>query len=93
MTLEDSKTLLNRFINGKASKLFIQVPYMYENHTPWKNNPNEVHIQDEINKEYMEREFPFLELLQVEEVSHELTALGRKTGHDTEFATYVWSEK
>ncbi len=90
--LKESKELLNKFINGKASKLFIQVPYMYENHNAWHDNPNEIHEQDEINKEYMEKEFPFLELIDIQTVSHELTALGRKTGKDTEFATYVWKK-
>lgn len=92
MSLEDSKTLLNRFINGKASKLFIQVPYMYENHNEWGGNPYEVHIQDEINEEYMEREFPFLELLKIDRVPAHTTALGRKTGEDTFCATYIWRE-
>lgn len=90
MSLEDSKTLLNRFINGKTSKLFIQVPYMYENHEAWQGNPYEVHIQDEINEEYMEREFPFLELLKIDTVPAETTAIGRQTGEDTYCATYVW---
>ena len=64
ISLKDSKALLNRFIDeDKVSKLFIQVPYMYENHEEWQGNPYEVHLQDEINEEYMEREFPFLELL------------------------------
>lgn len=92
MSLEDSKKLLNKFINGKASKLFIQVPYMYENHHEWQGNPYEVHIQDEIDEEYMEREFPFLELLKIDTVPAHTTALGRKTGEDTHCATYVWFE-
>ena len=91
--LKESKELLNKFINGKASKLFIQVPYMYENHHAWNNNPYEIHHQDEINKEYMEREFPFLELIDIQVVDHELTAVGRETGQDTEFATYVWKKE
>ena len=91
ISLEDSKSLLNRFINeGKVSKLFIQVPYMYENHEEWQGNPYEVHLQDEINEEYIEREFPFLELLQIDTVPAHTTALGRKTGEDTYCATYVW---
>lgn len=91
MSLEDSKSLLNRFITEeKVSKLFIQVPYMYENHEEWQGNPYEVHIQDEINEEYMEREFPFLELLKIDTVPAHTTALGRKTGEDTRCATYVW---
>ena len=92
MSLEDSKKLLNKFINGKASKLFIQVPYMYENHHEWQGNPYEVHIQDEIDEESMEREFPFLELLKIDTVPAHTTALGRKTGEDTHCATYVWFE-
>lgn len=91
MSLKDSKKLLNKFINNnKVSKLFIQVPYMYENHNAWYNNPNEVHLQDEINQEYMEREFPFLELIQIDTVPYNTSALGRKTGKDTLCATYVW---
>ena len=93
ISLEDSKKLLNKFINGKASKLFIQVPYMYENHNEWYGNPNEVHIQDEINEEYMEREFPFLELIKIDTVPYHTSALGRKTGKDTYCATYVWFSK
>ena len=92
MSLEDSKKLLNKFINGKASKLFIQVPYMYENHHEWQGNPYEVHIQDEIDEEYMKREFPFLELLQIDTVPAEMTVIGRETGEDTYCATYVWFE-
>lgn len=90
--LKESKELLNKFINGKASKLFIQVPYMYENKNAWHGNEKEIHVQDEINKEYMEKEFPFLKLIKIETVNHELTALGRQTGEDTQFATYVWKE-
>ncbi|MEE1156108.1 MAG: class I SAM-dependent methyltransferase [Methanobrevibacter sp.] len=92
MSLEDSKVLLNKFINGKTSKLFIQVPYMYENHHEWQGNPYEVHIQDEIDEEYMKREFPFLELLQIDTVPAEMTVIGRETGEDTYCATYVWFE-
>ena len=40
----------------------------------------------------MEREFPFLELLQVDVVPSHMTYLGRKTGEDTHCATYVWFE-
>jgi hypothetical protein len=93
MSLEDSKNLLNKFTNGKAAKLFIQVPYMYENHHEWQGNPYEVHIQDEINEEYMEREFPFLELLQIDTVPAHMTVVGRETGEDTHCATYVWFEE
>lgn len=91
ISLENSKKLLNKFVEGdKASKLFIQVPYMYENHNEWHGNPNEVHLQDEINEEYMEREFPFLELVKIDRVPYTNSALGRKTGEDTFCATYVW---
>ena len=90
--LKESKELLNKFINGKASKLFIQVPYMYENKNAWHGNEKEIHLQDEINKEYMEKEFPFLKLLKIQTVDKELTAVGRKTGKDTEFATYIWKK-
>ena len=93
MSLEDSKTLLNKFINGKTSKLFILVQYMYENHNEWRGNPYEVHIQDEINEEYMQREFPFLELLKIDTVPSHMTFLGRQTGEDTHCATYVWFEE
>ena len=93
MSLEDSKNLLNKFTHGKAAKLFIQVPYMYENHHEWQGNPYEVHIQDEINEEYMEREFPFLELLQIDTVPAHMTVVGRETGEDTYCATYVWFEE
>ena len=41
----------------------------------------------------MEREFPFLELIDIQVVDHELTAVGRETGQDTEFATYVWKKE
>ena len=93
ISLENSKKLLNKFIDeDKVSKMFIQVPYMYENHNEWHGNPNEVHLQDEINEEYMEREFPFLELLQIDRVPYTNSALGRKTGEDTFCATYVWSK-
>ena len=92
ISLKESKELLNKFINGKASKLFIQVPYMYENKNAWHGNEKEIHLQDEINKEYMEKEFPFLKLLKIQTVDKELTAVGRKTGKDTEFATYVWKK-
>lgn len=94
ISLKDSKALLNRFIDeDKVSKLFIQVPYMYENHEEWQGNPYEVHLQDEINEEYMEREFPFLELLQIDTVPAHTTALGRKTGEDTYCATYIWCKE
>ena len=65
---------------------------MYENHHEWQGNPYEVHIQDEIDEEYMKREFPFLELLQIDTVPAEMTVIGRETGEDTYCATYVWFE-
>ncbi len=93
ISLENSKKLLNRFISeDKVSKMFIQVPYMYENHNQWHGNPNEVHLQDEINEEYMAREFPFLELIKIDRVPYHKSALGRKTGEDTFCATYVWKK-
>ena len=93
MSLEDSKRLLHKFINEKkVSKMFVQVPFMYENHNAWQGNPNEIHIQDEINEEYMEKEFPFLELIQIDTVPYYTSALGNKTGEDTLCGTYVWFE-
>ena len=65
---------------------------MYENKNAWHGNEKEIHIQDEINKEYMEKEFVFLKLIKIETVDYELTALGRQTGEDTQFTTYVWKE-
>ena len=65
---------------------------MYENKNAWHGNEKEIHLQDEINKEYMEKEFPFLKLLKIQTVDKELTVVGRETGKDTEFATYVWKE-
>ena len=91
LPLEDSKNLLNNYINmEKVSKMIIQVPFMYENHDPHYGNENEIHIQDEIDEEYMNQHFPFLELIHTDKLSS--TGLARKTGEDTICATYVWKK-
>lgn len=92
--LEDSKKLLEKFINeNKCSSIIVQVPYVYENEIAHYGNDAERHLQPTIDKEYMEKHFPYLNFYDLITIPAEESCLGRKTGKNTQCATYIWCNK
>jgi hypothetical protein len=62
LTLDESRILLNEFTNGKCDHLLISVPYNLPQ-APSKKNPFDEHKQPDITREYMEKNFPYLDLI------------------------------
>lgn len=74
--LEKSKKLLKSFIDeNKCSSMIVQVPFESPNEIEWGGNPHEVHIQPEINEEYMKKHFPYLKLYVIVTIPPETTTL------------------
>lgn len=80
LDLESAKQLLLKFINeNKCSQMIISVPYEYEQDELYGNS-HEKHLQPEINEKYMEKHYPFLNLISKVKSSD--------SGHF--IATYYW---
>ena len=81
--LEESKKLLEKFIQQKkCSCIIISIPYMQ----PMKSvseNPYDAHLQGEVNRKYMEKHFPYMKLV----FEGEMKDYGGTIG------IYIWREE
>lgn len=79
--LESAKKWLSGFIEeGKCSNIIVSIPYEYEQDEIY-GNKHEKHLQPDVNKEYMEKHYPYLKLIDSQIMAHceKITA------------TYVWN--
>jgi len=81
--LDSAKKLLLTFIEkSKCGQMIISVPYEYEQDELY-GNYHEKHLQPHINKEYMEKHYPYLNLLSQEIIL--------SSGHI--ISTYFWKKE
>ena len=80
--LEYSKKLLSEFIkNNKCGYIIVSIPFEYKQGEAY-GNPYEKHLQPNVNKEYMEEHFPYLQLIDTSKIPLRGGTI----------ATYVWNK-
>lgn len=80
--LESSKKLLSKFIKeNKCGNIIVSIPYEYKQGEAY-GNPYEKHLQPNANKEYMEKHYPYLNLI-------DMSTIPLRGGI---MATYVWNK-
>jgi 2-polyprenyl-3-methyl-5-hydroxy-6-metoxy-1,4-benzoquinol methylase len=81
--LEAAKNMLSCFIEkNKCEHIVVSIPYEYEQNEIY-GNTYEKHLQPEVNKEFMEKNYPYLELIDSAIMPHNGGII----------ATYVWNKK
>lgn len=80
--LESAKKLLSGFIKEKkCGNVIVSIPYEYKQGEAY-GNPYERHLQPDANDEYMEKHYPYLQLI-------DKSTIPRRGGI---MATYVWNK-
>ena len=80
--LESAKKLLLKFIKeNKCGNIIVSIPYEYKQGEAY-GNPYEKHLQPSANKEYMEKHYPYLNLVDMSTIPHRGGIM----------ATYVWNK-
>ena len=80
--LESAKKLLSGFVKkNKCGNIIVSIPYEYKQGEAY-GNPYEKHLQPNANMEYMEKHYPYLQLI-------DTSPIPRRGGI---MATYVWNK-
>lgn len=80
--LDSAKHLLSRIIEeDKCNHIIISIPYEYEQEEVY-GNEYEIHLQSDVNEEFMEKHYPYLKLIDSSIIPQRGSII----------ATYIWKK-